>query len=129
MKRILLVDDNKYLLDGLSGHLRAQLSQCLTMTAANGGNALEILEVTAIDFLLTDLQMPVMDGYELLTRIKDRFPHIPVYAMTCDNSPSVEQRACSLGARQCIPKPLGFEFEKITMLISGVLNAATNGNF
>jgi CheY-like chemotaxis protein len=120
MRRILIVDENKYLLDGLTMQLRATLRNCLVMTAENGMKAMKLLEAGPVDLLLTDLRIPGMDGYELMERAKRRCPHVPMYVMTSDNCPSVQQRARSLGARQCIPKPLSFE--KIAQFISNELN-------
>jgi len=120
MKHILVVDDNKYLLDGLTLHLRMKLGQCSYLTAMNGGSALEILDATAVDFLLTDLQMPEMDGYELLERTKKRFPHLPVYVMTGESSPAIEQRVEAAGARRCIAKPINIT--RLVKLISSELN-------
>ncbi len=100
--------------------LRAMLRNCLVMTAENGMKAMKMLEAGPIDFLLTDLRMPGMDGYELMERAKIHCPHVPMYVMTSDTCPSVEKRARSLGARQCILKPLSFE--KIAQFIANELN-------
>lgn len=120
MRRILIVDENKYLRDGLTMQLRAKLRNCLVVTAESGMKAMKVLESVPIDLLLTDLRMPGMDGYELMERAKKHWPHVPMYVMTSDTCPSVQNRARSLGARQCIAKPLSFE--KIAQFIARELD-------
>ena len=120
MKKILIVDENKYLRDGLTMQLRAKLRNCLVMTAESGAKAMKLLEAGPVDLLLTDLWMPGMDGYELMERAKKCCPHVPMYVMTGDTCPTVEQRVRSLGARYCISKPLSFE--KLAQFILNELN-------
>jgi CheY-like chemotaxis protein len=120
MRRILIVDENKYLRDGLTLQLRATVRNCLVITAENGIKAMEVLEAGPVDLLLTDLRMAGMDGYELMERAVRCFPLVPMYAMTSENCASVERRARSLGARQCLSKPLSFE--TIAQFITHELN-------
>jgi len=122
MKRILIVDDNKYLLDGLTIQLREKLRNCRVLTAENGLKALKMLEAEPIDLLLIELRMAGMDGYELMERAQLCCPRVQVYVMTSAVCPSFEQRALLLGARQCITKPLSFA--KIVQFIAQELNAA-----
>jgi CheY-like chemotaxis protein len=108
MKNILIVDDNKYILDGLLINLRATLRNCAIFTAGSGKKALEILKTVPVDFLLADLHMPVMDGYELIRFTKKKYPHIPVFAMSDDRGEDADLRIESLGVLKCIRKPLSF---------------------
>ena len=63
MKKVLIVDDNYYFLTGLSMGLNGYLKNCKILTAGNGRKALEIMEYIPVDLIVTDLEMPIMDGY------------------------------------------------------------------
>ena len=55
-----------------------------------------------MDLIVTDLKMPVMNGYELVEYVNRNFPHLPVYVMTGDYLPDVKprlQRRLSLSVR------------------------------
>lgn len=121
MKKILIVDDNKYLRDGLTIQLRAKLRNCQVLTAENGQKAITVLETEPVDLLLTELRMADMDGFKLIERAQLCCPSVPVYVMTSADCPSLEQHALHLGARQCITKPLSFA--RIVQFISQELHA------
>jgi CheY-like chemotaxis protein len=109
MKNILLVDDNYYFLTGLSMNLCGYLKNCRILTAGNGVQALEIMESVPVDLIVTDLEMPSTDGYELVASIKKKYPELPVFATTGLMAPETEQRLASLGAARCFAKPFGFK--------------------
>jgi CheY-like chemotaxis protein len=121
MKIILIVDENKYLRNGLIMQLRVKLRNCLIKTAESSMMAIKVLEAGPIDLLLTDLQLSGMGGYEIMVHAMRYYPKVPMLVMTSDTCPSVEQRARSLGARHCITKPLSFE--KIAQFITNELHA------
>jgi HD-like signal output (HDOD) protein len=74
MKRILFVDDESKILDGIRRMLHAD-RKCWDMQFAVGGEAaLRACEATSVDVVISDLRLPGMDGTELLSRIRDRFP-------------------------------------------------------
>ena len=75
---ILLVDDELSCLDCLSEGLKLVNPDYQVFTAENGKIAVNVLENHQIDLVVTDLNMPVMDGFELLAYTKSNFPHIPV---------------------------------------------------
>lgn len=74
MKRILLVDDEIQILQTLSRMLLEAGYE--VYTAENSMDALTLLESTKIDMIISDLRMPVMDGYKLLNIVKEKYPHI-----------------------------------------------------
>lgn len=75
--------------------------------AGNGAEALSILEQNKyISAILLDLVMPVMDGYELLTRLRESASaSIPTIVMTGEKDVSTEQKALDLGAWDFVSKP------------------------
>jgi CheY-like chemotaxis protein len=77
---ILIVEDDLGVLEQLREDItdRGLVAHC----AVNGKEALHILETQVIDAVLSDFDMPVMDGLSLLGRIRKLWPHIPVAIMS-----------------------------------------------
>lgn len=75
-KIILCVDDNEQILSVRKFMLETRGYR--VMTAHNGAEALEILEAGNIDLVLSDLLMPQMDGNELIRRMKQIAPYVPM---------------------------------------------------
>ena len=75
--------------------------------ASNGEEALLFVEGHPVSVILLDLVMPIMDGFELMTRLKrdDRFRDIPIIVTTARNENDNEVRAMELGAADFISKP------------------------
>ena len=78
------------------------------ISAANGQLALDILQHETVDLVLTDLQMPVMDGAELCRQLRDspRWQHLPTYVITADLSEQAAAQLASCGCRGHLDKPL-----------------------
>ncbi len=111
-KHILLIDDNKYLLDVFVIRLTMALRKCKVLTARNGKQGIEIMKTARVDLVLTDLDMPEMDGYQFIEYAKQHFPEVPVYAMSNDCSVDCGTRLKALGITECIEKP--FLVEEVT---------------
>lgn len=82
MKKILIVDDEPAVLFALSEALADRRRGVKVATAANGSEAVAILESEKVDLVVTDLRMPEMDGFELMAWLRRSFPHLPVIVMT-----------------------------------------------
>ncbi|MDA8091533.1 MAG: response regulator [Nitrospiraceae bacterium] len=109
-KHILLVDDREYLLQSMAEGLEAVDGDFEIHTAGNGRKALEILKAShKIDLLVTDLEMPVMDGFELLAVVKQEFPALPAIIITGHITPKIKERIKAIGDYLCIEKPIGFK--------------------
>lgn len=78
--------------------------------AATGRAALEILQIEDPDVLMifSDIEMPEMNGLELLERVRDKWPDVRVYLVTAYDSPFYLQRASECGAHGYLTKPLDF---------------------
>jgi len=74
MKRILFVDDEPNILSGLKRQLRAQRKEWEMAFAESGEAALAMFEAAPFDVVVSDMRMPGMDGAELLSRVKERYP-------------------------------------------------------
>ncbi|MCF8138765.1 MAG: sigma-54 dependent transcriptional regulator [Desulfotignum sp.] len=109
METILIVDDEK--------HYRLILSEVLeeegyhSFTAASGMEALDLLKSQVIDLVLTDVKMPGMTGIDLLEKIKEIHPDLPVIIMTAFGSVEKAVEAMQKGAYTFILKP--FENEAL----------------
>ncbi|MBP1547274.1 MAG: diguanylate cyclase [Oscillospiraceae bacterium] len=104
MKHILIVDDNKANLTAA----KTALSEIYKTTAVvSGAQALKFLEKNIPDIILLDINMPEMDGFEVLERIRamPEGEHIPVIFLTADNDVETEQRCFDSGAVDFIAKP------------------------
>jgi CheY-like chemotaxis protein len=80
--RILVVDDNVSLREMLSILLSETGYEA--HTAADGFDALRALRQAAPDLIISDLNMPNMSGFEFLSVVRRRFPHVPVIALSGD---------------------------------------------
>ena len=72
--------------------------------AVNGKEALEEIEKHIPDLVLTDMQMPEMNGLELVTAVKEEYPFIPVLLMTAQGSEEIAVQALRRGAASYVPE-------------------------
>jgi len=109
IQTILIVDD--------SSTARMIIKKCLEIVgysearyveAANGAEALEKAKTGKIDLIVTDINMPVMDGRQLLRRIKTspRLTGIPTLVITSTSNPAAEKEFLDLGAFAVLNKPI-----------------------
>ena len=102
MSDVLIVDDNP--IDRRLAAAVLEKGGMETQFAGNGKEALERLSETKIDLVLTDMQMPEMDGLELVEQIKADFPATPVILMTAHGSEELAVKALQIGASSYTPK-------------------------
>ena len=103
MENILIVDDEKNYPMVIGELLREE--GYTTLTASSGMEALDILSTELIDLVLTDVNMPGMSGIQLLEKIKEITPDIPVIIMTAYGSVEKAVEAMHKGAYTFILKP------------------------
>jgi CheY-like chemotaxis protein len=100
---VLVVDDS--VVDRrLAGGLLEKQFACAVLYAADGKEALEQLALQRADLVLTDLQMPEMNGLELVAAVKSAYPFVPVILMTAQGSEEIAARALRQGAASYVPK-------------------------
>ena len=127
MNKILIVDDheqNIYLLKALLGGHGYQVTE-----ATNGAAALALARVNPPDLIISDILMPVMDGFSLCQEWKrdERLKNIPfVFYTATYTDPQDEELALSLGAARFIVKPV--ETEVFMSLIEGVIAEVESGS-
>jgi len=108
---ILLVDDNKEILDFLSKDLQAEY---IVFTAANGQEGLDIIENQSIQLIISDIKMPVMDGFEFCRHLKASVncSHTPIILLTAKNTVQSKIEGLEMGADAYIEKPFSPEHLK-----------------
>jgi two-component system, OmpR family, phosphate regulon sensor histidine kinase PhoR len=100
---LLVVDDEKVIREGIN-RLLAKEPVAITL-AEDGLQAWEILDQQEFDLLLLDLKMPRLDGMELLTRLKERYPEQIVIIITGHGTVEAAVEAMKIGAYDFITKP------------------------
>lgn len=105
---LLLVDDNEEILDFLERILNSKYA---IVKATNGSEALKLLQTEAVQLIVSDVMMPVMDGFELCKLIKStvEYSHIPVILLTAKNTIQSKVEGLELGADAYIEKPFSKE--------------------
>jgi two-component system nitrogen regulation response regulator NtrX len=115
---LLIVDDEPSILQSLGGLLSDEGFG--VTTAANGYEALKIIEAESPDLVLLDIWMPGIDGIETLKEIKQENPNIQVIIITGHGTIETAVRATKLGAFDLIEKPLSID--KVIVAINNALN-------
>jgi DNA-binding NtrC family response regulator len=115
---ILFVDDEKAYQKAFVRAMRKE-TQFNLITASRGIEALQLLQTTPTDVVLTDIKMPEMDGWTLLKKIREQYPDIFVIAITGYGSIEDAVRAMKLGAYDYLQKP--FDFDLIKMLLEKIV--------
>src|SRR5262244_1229944 len=95
--RILLVDDEPELLEMYQRVLTQLPSQPQVMTATSGARAIAMLEADAFRLLICDLKMPKMDGLQVLSIVRRRFPELRTVVVTAITDDEFRSRAYALG--------------------------------
>ena len=101
--RILLVEDSATQAAALAMFLEQE--GFVISVARRAERALEMLETSTVDLVLSDVIMPGMDGYELCRRIKSQWPHLPVVLLTSLTDPLAIVRSLECGADHYVTKP------------------------
>ncbi|MEK4356719.1 helix-turn-helix domain-containing protein [Paenibacillus sp. FSL M7-1455] len=105
MTSVLVVDDDHLVRKGFIGIMPWQkYGFTVAGEAGNGEKALELLENTKVDLLITDLAMPVMSGLELMREVKEKYPGTFMVVLTFHHDFALIQEALRLGAVDYITK-------------------------
>lgn len=110
-KVILSVEDNEEFQNFMVNQLKADY---LILKAQNGQQALEILAKEAVDLIISDVMMPVMDGMTLCRELKEniRYSHIPIILLTAKTGLQSQIDGLKIGADEYIAKPYSIDYLK-----------------
>jgi CheY-like chemotaxis protein/anti-sigma regulatory factor (Ser/Thr protein kinase) len=103
MPSVLVVDDSPVDLR-LATRLLSKGTTINVETAENGRAALQAIQHCQPDLVVTDLQMPELDGLGLIRRIRTQYPQVPVVLMTAHGSEDLAVEALEAGAASYVPK-------------------------
>ncbi len=103
MARILAVDDSEPMRQLVSQTLKTGGHE--VVLAVDGPNALAIFAAEKFDLVITDINMPGMDGIELVRRMRERDTEIPILALTTEGDESFRRRGEAAGVDGWIVKP------------------------
>jgi HD-like signal output (HDOD) protein len=104
MRRVLFVDDEPRILDGLRRMLRPQREEWEMAFAPGGEAALALLDAHPFDVIVSDMRMPGLDGAALLHRVRDQYPQIVRIVLTGQTEMSTTLRVVPV-AHQFLAKP------------------------
>jgi CheY-like chemotaxis protein len=100
---VLVVDDSA--MDRhLAGSIIQKMGDWKASFAENGVEALAMMQQNKYDIVLTDMLMPEMDGLQLVTAIRSKYPMVPVILMTAHGSEEIAIQALNKGAASYVPK-------------------------
>ncbi len=123
--RALIVDDSSVMRKIVERSLRqAGLDPLVVHEAGSGTEGLEVLKAKPVDLILSDINMPVMDGLEFLrqVRVQNLAPGVPVVMITTESSEEHVRQAIEAGAQGYIRKP--FTAEQVKERVLPLVHAA-----
>lgn len=120
MHKILIIEDDSPLLELYSIALKKEGYD--TVTAQNGQEAWDILEKESIDLIITDIMMPVMDGYEFVELLRRENPALPVLMITAKDDFSSKSKGFSLGTDDYMTKPI--DINEMVLRVKALLRRA-----
>src|SRR5436190_11802457 len=103
--KILLLDDDQDVLDLYKEMLSSLPSRPDVQTANSGARAIALLESESFTLLISDLKMPKMDGLQLLTIVRKRWPSLRTVVMSALTDETFKDRAYAMGIDQFLEKP------------------------
>ncbi len=123
--RTLIVDDSSVMRKIVERSLRqAGLDPLVVFEAGSGTEGLEVLRGKSVDLILSDINMPSMDGLEFLRQLREQnlAPGVPVVMITTESSEEHVKQAIMAGAQGYIRKP--FTAEQVKERVLPLIHAA-----
>ena len=121
----LIVEDSPTMRQLLAFSLR-HLKDCRIIEAVDGVDALKKLTTERVDLVITDINMPMMDGLKLIALIRGnaRTKTLPIIIVTTEGAEEDRQRGLALGADAYIPKPI--QPSELLKKVASLLETARN---
>lgn len=109
MTKIIIADDHKIIIEGLTSLVTENDNICIVGTAVNGREALSLLEKNEVDIAVLDIEMPEIDGLDLTKIIKEKFPKTKVLILTMHDEIGFIRKMMEAGVNGYILKNKGKE--------------------
>lgn len=113
VEKILIVDDEEHIRSLMESYLTKQ--GFTTYLAQNGKEAFEIITTKKPDLIFLDIQLPGMDGVEILKEVKKKYPDIAVIMISGNATEEIAKETLEIGAFEYINKPV--DLDKVSEVI------------
>ena len=114
---ILIVEDEESLAIGLEFNLHQEGYE--TTRAADGKQALNLIQKTIFDLIILDVMLPFFDGFEIAERVRIQHPQMPILMLTARTSAKDRIKGLESGADDYLPKP--FHLQELLLRVKGML--------
>ena len=120
MARLLIIDDDKAFLHAMAEMLGRHVPDACVDVSGSAAEALYLITLHHYDLVMCDIEMPHVDGFAMLSRIKHKDPKKPVLLVTGHLDDTLEQAARAGGASGLIRKPM--ERDTVIRLLRSLLS-------
>lgn len=125
MIRLLIADDHTLLREGLKQLLSMTDDIIVSGEAANGEETLEALQANSeVDLLVLDISMPGTSGIDLIAKIREDYPALPILVLSMHNEPQIARRVIKAGAAGYITKD-----SALSMVVTAIRKIVTGEHF
>jgi DNA-binding NarL/FixJ family response regulator len=121
--RVILADDHRLFLEGLTELIGKMPDIQIIATAANGAEVMQKLQETPADLAVLDIHMPVADGITTTRLIREKYPHMRVLVLTMSDEPATMRAVLAAGASGYVLKTV--EREELEKAIRQVVAGQT----
>jgi DNA-binding response OmpR family regulator len=119
MSRVLIVEDEQHIADGLRFNLEAEGYEVETVDTGEGALAVLTTNPTSFDVVVLDVMLPGKDGFAVASELRQKHQFVPILMLTARGRPEDVLRGFSAGADDYLPKP--FELAILMARIRGLL--------
>lgn len=119
MTRIVLVDDNDAILSALQRYLGLYDDFEVAGTTNTANTAYDLVEIVQPDLVITDLEMPGINGLELTVQLRQSYPDLGIIMLTASETPAYREKALAAGADAFVGKSAS-----LNNLVSAIHNLA-----
>ena len=127
MDKVLIVDDDRIFLKSLEQGLQNYMGQFEVRTVSNGDAALNILDTERVSMVVTDMNIPKINGLRLLSHLEKNRPQIPCILMAAPGSPEIENGTDRKNIVRTLTKP--FDVHELFSAIMEGLERLDEGLF
>jgi len=108
--QLVIADDHALVREGVVNTLKGFIPNLIAIEVGNGDALIQVLDTCiSIDLILFDLSMPNTDAYEVITKIADAWPDIPLVVLSAENDMGIITKTIHLGASGFIPKSVAID--------------------
>ena len=124
MSRLLVVEDDKELNNSVCSYF--ENNNYTVKACYNGQEALKELECNTYDIIISDIMMPVMDGFSMVEKIRNTNSQIPIIFMTARDDKFSKQLGYKVGIDDYIVKP--FDIDELVMKVGAIIRRTSANN-